>query len=483
MLKNYFKIVFRNLVKNKVYSLINIIGLAIGISTCIAIFLLVNFELSYEDFWKKKDQIYHITTVFKSKENTNYNDGLSSPIAAAAKAELPDFAKITAFQVFWTKVKILDKNNQKKYFSEPKWPVSKPDIIITETTYFDLFPHNWLIGSPETSLKEPFTVVLTESKMKKYFGNISPEMAIGKTVIYSDSMLTKVTGIVQDLPANTDMRANDFISFKTIESGSWRKAFQFDQWTNTNSGSQAFVELPKDANIAKLNKDLTDLVLRHLSKEDKLENTRSLALQSLSDMHFDTNFYGVLGRVVNMNTLYILMVIAVFLLLMATINFINLTTVQSFERSKEIGVRKLLGGNRASLIKQFLAETFIITITAVLIALVLIKPIFSLFSDFVPTELEFSFLQPKILLFLVFITVFTALFSGIYPAFIASNQTPNSILKGSILGGQVQNTFLRKLLIVFQFSIAQVFILGTLLMVSQSRFLLQKDLGIKKENL
>jgi putative ABC transport system permease protein len=482
MIRNYFKIAFRNLAKNKVYSLINIIGLAIGISSCLAIFLLVNFELSYENFWKKKDQIYHITSIFKAKEGINYNDGLSSPIAAAARAELPDFAKITAFQVFWTKVKIIGTNNVKKNFTEPNWPNSKPDIIITESSYFDLFPHHWLIGSPKTSLKEPFTVVLTETKMKKYFGNITPEMAIGKTVIYSDSMFTKVTGIVQVLPANTDLRANDFISFKTIESGSWRKTFQFDQWTNTNSGSQAFVELPKNANIPKLNKDLTRLVLSHLSKEDKLETTRGLTLQALSDMHFDTNYYGVLGRVVNMQTLYILMIIAAFLLIMATINFINLATVQSFERNKEIGVRKLLGGNRTSLIKQFLSETFLITLTAMLLAVLLLKPIFSLFSDFIPGELTYSFLQPNIFLFLAFITVFTALLSGLYPAFIASKLPPISTLKGAFLNGQTQNSFLRKLLIVFQFSIAQVFILGTVLMISQSRYLLQKDLGIKKEN-
>ncbi|HOY12802.1 MAG TPA: ABC transporter permease [Saprospiraceae bacterium] len=484
MIKNYFKIAWRNLIKNKVYTIINVLGLSIGIATSLAIYLLINFELSYENFWTHKNEIYKITSVFDYPEGVTYNEGISAPIPAVLRAELPDFEQLTALQIFWSDVRIPAINGEDQFFPEPNWPLVKPDIMVVDTNYFRVFPYEWIVGNPNFSLHKPNAVVLTESKMKQYFGDISPESVLGKQIIYSDSLTTIVTGIVKDLPQNTDMNGHDFISFSSIQSESWQSLFQFKQWTNTNSTSQAFVQLSNKKDISKYETEIRNIVKNHVDPNDKWNHLRKFDLQPLTKMHFNTAYEDmVMGRIVDMKTFYILFVVAIFILILAIINFINLSTAQSFKRGKEIGIRKLLGGQRNNLIFQFLTETFLLTVAAVCISAILIQPIFALFSDFLPGNLFFNYLDPKILFFLILLVAVTTLLAGVYPAFMSSRKNLVHNLKNSVVETDPKSLTFGKSLIVFQFAIAQIFIICTLVMFLQSDYLRNKDMGIQKDQI
>ena len=477
MFRNYLKIAIRNLLKNKIYSLINVVGLSIGISACLVIYLLVSFEFSYENFQPERANIYRITSGFKGLDGSfNQNAGISAPIPTSIRKELSGIEKITAFHCFWSGVSIPTGKQTKKIL-----PKDESDIIICEPEYFDIFTYEWLQGNPKTALHSPNEVVLTEQKVEQYFGKIPLEQAIGRKLYYQDSLVATVTGVVKSQPKNSDFTFNDFISFKSIEAKNWRKDFGLDEWTNTNSSSQAFVKLTKGTDAHKIDAQFPKFLLKHLDQKDQWNHGRSLQLQALTDVHFNTKLQGNYGRTVHLPTLYILIGVAIFLLLIATINFINLSTAQSINRVKEIGVRKVLGSSRKSLIFQFMTETFVITSVAVFFSVILVEPILWAYHDFIPPNLHFDVFQPQILGFLLTILIVTAIFSGLYPAWIISSYNPISSIKNQLPSGQSRAVFLRKSLITFQFTFSQIFILGTILVTAQSRFMLTKDMGFKKD--
>ena len=480
MLQNYLKIALRNLLKNKVYSFINVIGLAIGISACLVIYLIVSFELSYEDFQPEKDRIYRVISTFKSVENGSimYNCGLSAPMPKAIKDEFSGIEKLVAFHVFWAKVAIGNEAKAKK-FAMPEWQKSSPDIILCEPTYFDIFKYEWLIGNPKNILQNPNEVVLTDDRVMKYFGNIPLTDAVGKQIIYNDSLVVKVVGVVKSMPKNSDIVFQDFISYKTIEAKKWRGRFSLDQWTNTNGDSQAFIKLPNGTTPKNIEAQFPKFMAKHLSKEDN-DGNRVLKLQALTDIHYNTDIQNTFGRSAHLPTLYILMGVAAFLLLIAAINFINLATAQSINRVKEIGIRKVLGSSRRSLIVQFMCETFVITFAAVMLSIIIVEPIIWAYSDYIPKEVTFNLFQANIVYFLVGILFTTALLSGIYPAFVISAYNPVTSLKNMVSSGKSRTAFIRKGLITFQFTMSQIFILGTILVASQSKYMLNKDMGFKK---
>ena len=481
MLQNYLKIAFRNILRNKVFSFINILGLAMGISACLVIFLLVNFELSFDNFHPDYGRIYRITSGFKNPDGSAYyNAGLSGPMPFAIRRELTGLERIAAFHIFYPKVAVPNTTKNTKNALKI-YQKNNSEGIICEPEYFEIFKYEWLQGNPKTALKTPNKVVLTETEAKSYFGEMPLEQIMGTQLYFNDSLIVNITGIVKDLPKNSDFKFKIFISFKSIESKKWRKEFGLDEWTNTNGDSQAFVKLVKGTSQANINKQLIKFLDKHLDKKDEWSVGRSLSLQPLSDIHFNAEYGDSFSRQVHLPTLYALMGIAIFLLLIAAINFINLSTAQSIVRVKEIGVRKVLGSSRRSLIFQFLSETFVITSVAVLLSVLFVEPLLWAFSDFIPKTLTFNVLDPQILGFLVLITVITSLLSGLYPAWIISSYTPVASLKNQVINGQSRTVFLRKALIIFQFTASQVFILGTIIVASQSKFMLNKDMGFKKD--
>ena len=481
MLQNYLKIALRNLLRNKVYSFINILGLAIGVSACLVIFLLVSFELSFENFQPNRERIYRVTSGFRNADGSeNVDGGLSAPMPSAIRQDLTGIESLAACHVWYPRVII--PTDKKDIKNTPKvWRNDEAEVLICDPQYFQVFKYEWVQGNPKTALKSPNEVVLTIGKAEKYFGKIPLEQVMGKQLFYKDSLVATVTGIVKELPKNTDFKFQDFISFKSIEAKNWRKEFQLDEWTNTNSTSMCFVKLSEKSSVNSITAQLKIFLKKHLDQKDQWNIGRSLALQPLSDMHYNPEIGDNFSRQVHLPTLYALMGIAIFLLLIAAINFINLATDQSINRVKEIGVRKVLGGSRKSLIFQFMTETFVITAVAVFLSVLFVEPILWAFADFIPKELTFNLSDPKILIFLTLITFITSLLSGLYPAWIISSYTPVASLKNQVSNGSSRTAFLRKALITFQFTASQVFILGTIIVATQSKFMLNKDLGFKKD--
>jgi putative ABC transport system permease protein len=481
MLQNYLKIALRNLLRNKVYSFINVLGLAIGVSACLVIFLLVSFELSFENFQPDRERIYRVTSGFKMPDETTIlTSGVSAPMPAVIRQQLTGIESLTAFHNWNPKVTVPNDKQGDKNLSKT-WQTEESEVIICEPQYFQIFQYEWLLGNPKTALKMPNQVVLTEKKAEKYFGKIALSQVMGKQLYYNDSLVATVTGIVKTLPKNSDFRFEDFISYKTIEAKNWHNEFGLDEWANTNGSSQAFVKLTKGTAELNINRQLSKFLAKNLDKKDESNDGRSLVLQPLTDVHFNSEFQDSYSRQAHLPSLYVLMGIATFLLLIAAINFINLATAQSITRVKEIGVRKVLGSSRKNLIFQFFCETLVITSMAVLLSVLFVEPILWAFSDFIPRELTFNIFEPQILGFLVLITLITSILSGLYPAWVISSYTPVASLKNQVSVGSSRTVFLRKALITFQFAASQVFILGTICVGTQSKFMLNQNMGFKKD--
>ena len=478
MIRNYFKIARRNLARNKVYTIINVAGLALGISACLIIYLVASFELSFENFQPDKQRIYRIVCDMSSPLFGRQHAGtVPDPAPAAIREELSGFESVAFFCGYHASVTVPESSSKK--FDPAREGEERTDIVIAEPQYFNIFQYQWLAGNPATALMEPFKVVLTESKAYKYLGKLPLSDIIGKTLIYNDSLRLTISGIVKDLPRNTDLIFGDFISFATVRHSFLRNDFSLDGWGNFRRATQTFVKLPEGSDPARINAQFPAFIKKHLliSGGDRAD----FMLQPLSDVHFNHDYGDNYTRKAHMPTLYGLMGIALFILIIAAINFINLSTAQSIERAKEIGIRKVLGSKRSHLILQFLSETFILTLLAIILSLLLAGPLLATFQSFIPNGVSLHIFSASTLLFLLIIVTFTTLLAGLYPAIVLSASLPALSLKGRSMQTGNQRGYLRKGLIIFQFTISLVFIIGTLVIGSQIRFMLHKDMGFTKD--
>ena len=489
MLRNYFKIAIRALLKNKVYAAINVLGLSIGICACVVIYLLASFELNHDTFHADKERIYRVVShIGIGGGKTVMNNGVAAPLPWAAKREMTGVETVSAFHVKYIDRVFVPQGNGKTKTIETGmggWAADKMDFIAADPQYFKVFRYGWLAGNPAQSLAEPFKVVLTESRAKVYFGMLPLDKIIGRTLHYADfgdTVTVSVSGIVEDWKQNTDFHFTDFISFATLEKTNWKSNASLDQWTNTNSSSQMFVKLAQNTPVRRAEAQLNGIKDKNI-KEPADRKGRRFVLQPFADIHYNADFGGDYVRLAHLPTLYALMGVAGFLLLIAAINFINLATAQSARRAKEIGVRKVLGSSRMSLIFQFMSEAFLIVFCAVLLSLLAIDPVLSAFRDFIPAGVEFHLLRPEILLFTLAITVLATLLSGFYPALVLSSYLPVLSLKGQTNAKGSQKAYLRKTLIVFQFSISTAFIMATIIVGTQINFMLGKDMGFKKDEI
>lgn len=480
MLRNYFKIALRSLLRYKMHTGINIIGLAIGISACFTIFQIVKYETSFDKAHPEGDQIYRVYTQFSGMfEGTN--PGVCIPLGPAIDAEVTGIDLVAPIEkLYETNVAFRNANGTPKVFRAQK------TVAFMSPSYFHLFSsYNWLSGSPETSLIAPHQVVLTESKAKQYFGVKDATSIVGKELIYKDSLPVTVSGIVADLEQQSDLNFTDFISYSTLENSWMKKEVVMDNWTLFYDSSQLFIKKSKGAKEEDLTKQF-DTILASNRPENTSGWTTNFKLQPLSELHFNSELglFTDNQATAHRSTLYALMLIAGILLLIASFNFINLTTAQSMQRSKEVGVRKVLGGNRQSLILQFLGETLLLTILAAALSILLTQANFYYFKDFLPAEIVFQLLQPEILLFLVAIIIVVSLLSGFYPAFVLSSFLPTAALKKQLAGSSGGTSqWIRKGLIVLQFGITLVLIACTFLVVQQINYMLNKDLGFDKESI
>lgn len=477
MLRNYVKTSIRNLTKHKVSSLINLFGLTLGVTACLVIYLITNYELSYDTFHTDSDRIYRLVGESQyGKSGEKHPVGfIPNAVPGAIRKEIAGLETVAAFHNISSDVLIPNGKEKPTRFEGKK----HDEIIVVEPQYFDIFTYKWLAGNPKTALNEPFKLVLSERKARTYFGDLPLEKIIGKEVIYQDSVRVSVAGIVQGWAQPSDFVFTDFISFATIQASQLKRDIDLSQWTDIWSASQAFVKLPKGTSSDQLTAQFQRFGKIHFTKD--MELTFTPTLQPLSDLHFNDNYDDNYSRKAHLPTLYGLMAIAGFILLIAAINFINLSTAQSVQRAKETGIRKVMGSSRSNLIFQFLSETAFLTFVAVLISLVLVNPILAAFRSLTPQGLTFDLFSWQTLTFLGVVTVTTSLLSGFYPSWVLSSYVPALTLKGqtTLTGGQ--KGYLRKGLIVFQFTISLVFIIGTLMVSRQLNFMRNKDLGFSTD--
>jgi ABC-type antimicrobial peptide transport system permease subunit len=484
MIKNYFKIAWRNITRHKIYTTINVLGLALGICACITIYLVTKFDLSFDKFHPDGNRIYRI--VGEMQNDKGEKDFLNSviPDVAAFQNQIPGFEAKAGFIDYGEDVSIPDGDKSPKKFDNRIVGSYNTSTIITWPEYFDIFKYKWLIGDPQT-LSKPFEVVLTESRAKKYFGNIPLDQMIGKTVIYQDSLRVSVSGIIKDWTENTDFGYTDFISISTATHSFLKQRFNTEDWHSLQPhNSLVMVKLDKGVTANEVNKRFAAYIKDNV-KSQRPGTKLTMYLQPLSDIHFTKEFRrgddGDDFRKAYMPTLYSLMGVAVFILLIAAVNFINLSTAQSIQRAKEIGVRKVLGGNRKNITFQFLAETFVLTVLAAAIAVILVNPVLALFKDYIPEGIEFHIFNSSTLLFLFGVVIITTLFAGFYPARVLASYLPALSLKGAIPQTGTEKINLRKALIVFQFTISMVFIITAIIMGKQMNFMKSADKGFNSD--
>lgn len=479
MFTNYLKVALRNLLRHKASSLINVIGLSIGISASLVIYLIVHYEFSFDKFHRDGDRIFRVVSKIEFPDMTFRNSGVPAPTPKGVKETITGVADATHFLTMSdTKVSVLEIGK-----GTPNVFRKQRDIIYADNDYFKLFDYHWLAGSPSTSLAEPFQVVLTESRAHLYFPNIAPSEVISRHLTYDDSIAVTVSGVVKDLNEITDFTFREFISMGTIEHTGLKERWGWDVWGSINSASQLFVRLMPGVIPTRIEEQLAELRNKHRENNDKKDDTQHF-LQPLSDIHFNAEYGAFDTPQAHKPTLYGLLAIATFLLIIGCINFINLATAQAVQRAKEIGIRKTLGSSRRQLVMQFLGESFLLTLMAMILSIAIGEVLLDIFRDFIPAGVSYSsVLQPHVWIFLGLQVLAVTLLSGIYPALVLTRFQPASILRNQAFTGSTttRRAWLRKALTVAQFTIAQFLIIATIVVSKQILFSLNTDLGYRRD--
>ena len=473
MFKNYFKTAFRNFRKNKTTTAINILGLSIGISAALIIFMVVDYDFSFDKYEPGKERIYRAVTIGDGWKNA----GVPAPLHEVVESKITGIE--TAVPLFqyngWnTKVSVPQGNDK------PAQAFKKQDnIVFVQGNYFTLFPHEWITGNAKTSLNNPYNLVLAESRAALYFPGILPDQLIGKTVVFSDSIRTTITGIVKDLQHNSDFEYKEFISLSTISTSNLKPIYNWGEWNSINSNTQLILKLLPNTKPAQVAKQLAAVFKEHNADPEDAKTLHPL--QPLSAVHTDVDLEGK----VNKSTINNLILLAAFLLLLGAINFINLSTAHASKRAKEIGIRKTLGSKKSQLIAQFLSETFLLTLFTAILSVAITPLLIKAFTGFIPEGLQFNYIfnQPSVWIFLFMMIITVSIIAGLYPAFILTKFKPAMVLKNTVVtsAGTSRSALLRKSLIVFQFVIAQVFIIGMLVVNKQIHYSLQKNMGFRKD--
>lgn len=466
MLFNYFKIAWRNLRRNKSYSLINTIGLSIGIASCLLIFLFVQDELSYDRFHEKSDRIYRVFKSFDSDEYKGKTLYTSKLLGPTLQSELAGIASSVRISERWPEV-LVEKDNT-KYYEE--------NFFFADTTIFEIFDFTLTQGNPETALSRPFTVILSKEMANKFFGEENP---MGKSISvqgFWGADQYEVTGIMENTPSNSHISLNFLTSMETLRIKTPNSERSFNSWHH--SGGYTYVLLPQGVTAEDLADDLESFTKKHQGEE----RAKSLEykLQSITDIHLYSNFELEVEPTSDIRYVYIFSSIGLLILLIAGINYTNLATARSTDRAKEIGIRKTLGVGKSRLIIQFLSESLIFCFIATVIAIFLVKGILPYFNELVGKPLTFNLGSLLNLFLLVVATIIIGLFAGAYPAFMLSRFNPIEALRGASSARKKSN--LRKGLVVFQFSITIILIAGTFVIHRQLEHVKNKRLGLAEEH-
>ncbi len=465
MFKNYFKIAFRNLWRHRVFSGINILGLAVGMTACFLIFLYVRFEMSYDNMHSKADRTYRIICDIKTPTETMKAGGPSW--AVGPHLTMGDFPQVEA-SVRTTGDELLVRKGNVKF--------QEMNSLYADSSFFQIFDFKLIKGNPKTCLNEPLNIVFSESAVKKYFGNTDP---LGQTVLLTgDGFTAKVTGVMKDLPENSTIKADMLVSMNTIT----RKLNPTlnDQWGNY--GNTTYVLLRPGASAAAFTKQLPAFLEKMNGTEMKQMNMYpTLILEKLRDVYLRSTRDD--SKTGNIKNVYIFSIVAIFILLIACFNFINLTTARSSERAKEVGIRKVVGAGKQQLTRQFIGESIIVCLIAFLITLgaaAILLPSFNTLAGKTVSDGIFENWGFIGILFLASIAI--GFLAGIYPALVLSSFKPVAVLKGRFATG-TKGIRLRKILVVSQFTISIALIISVIIVYLQLNFMRQQDLGFSKDQM
>ena len=474
MIRNYLKIAWRNIAKNKVFSFINIAGLAIGLSCFTMIALYVVDELSYDRYNEKASRIYRINSEILFGGTDQKLAVCSDPMGATLKRDYPQVEQYVRF-----------------YTSDGPKRIKKDNVFITEfnvgnadSTLFDVFTLPAIAGNTKTALNEPNTVVITESMAKKYFGTTQ---AVGRTIETSDnnSTLYKVTAVIKDIPHNSHFNFDMFFSMDNVQYG-------FGNYLSQNF--QTYIVLKKGTDPNLFAKNFSAVIEKYIMPQakqfmkinsleefEKAGNKMEYTLMPLTAIHLHSDRVAELGTNNSIQYVYIFSVIAIFILLIACINFMNLSTARSSNRAKEVGIRKVLGTERKNLIRQFLTESTITAVISLVVSLLIAWLVLPFFNSISGKSLSLSQITSgSFLPFFLLLPLLVGLLAGSYPAFFLSSFKPISVLKGKFNAG-TKRSYLRSTLVVFQFAISIFLIIGTIVVYKQLNYIQTKKLGFNKD--
>jgi len=460
MFKNYFKTAWRNLRKNKVLTLINILGLTIGITVCLMIFIFIVNEFSHDNFHKDGARIYRVMRGFESEGKSRsvaYLSGMYGPaLENEFKGQVEEMIRVNQNDNLIT---IGDRS-----FHETK-------IINADSNFFSFFSFPLLKGNPKTALRDPHSIVLAETVAKKYFGNVDD--AMGKTVMMDKDLPLKVTGIAKDISSNSHLEFDIIVPLENYKDRSWMTVW-------SNNGIYTYVKLAPQITEAQIEKQLPAFMEKYMGSDmRKYGFNFTLSITPLKDVYLsDESFDGVKHG--DRTVVYIFLSIAALILLIACINFINLSTIRAAERSKEVGLRKVLGALRNNLIWQFISESVLLTLISCILSVGLLLLVMPWYNELLGYSLIASWSTPPVYLFLLGVILIAGFLAGSYPAFFLSAFSPIQALKGRLRLGKGGSSF-RQALVVVQFSISVFLIVGTIVITKQMSFIKNKQLGYNQE--
>jgi len=468
MIKNYFKIAFRFLAKNKTYSFINIAGLAVGTLCCLYIVLYVQDQYSYDRHHKDAGNIYRVTTTLQLSSGEKFNSAATSPpIAPAMKNDFADVKQFTRA------VSTINVNQHLLRYKDKTF--YEKDCVFVDSTFFNVFTYHFIYGNPANALLEPYSIVLLRPTADKLFGSDDP---VGKTIEIDNTYGKnnfKVTAVVDESLGKSHLHANMFITMNSGGLGEYVRTA--DTWAGGNFAN-SYVKLTPNANALALEKKLPAFLNKYGAQQMKqLGMEKVLHLQPITSIHTTAGYTVEMGKTVSPSFLYILLLIAALIQIIACINFMNLSTARASKRAKEVGVRKVAGAERSDLIKQFLSESFIICVISVLLALPLLALSLPYLNQVTQADIHLSLMgNYKVWIVLAGIIIVTGLIAGSYPAFYLSAFQAIKVIKGNFTN-HISAAGIRRSLVVFQFVLSIVLIAGIIVIYSQLNYIKNKDLG------
>ncbi len=468
MLKNYFKIAIRNIKRHKGYSFINISGLAIGMACCILILLYVTDELSYDKFHKKSDRIYRINAISSIGTTTRHYATIPPALATGLADSIPEIEGFT---------RLMDQDSIRGTVDGT--PVELTDSFFVDSDFFNIFTFEFVEGSPETAIENPNSVVITEETAARIFGD---ESAMEKTIELGRDRLVQVTGVLKNVPKNSHIQFNALLPFSFIRDregnpADFSRANYFCEW-------YAYLLLRDGTDIGDLENKMLAVVEEKWGDIYRERGTsRQYPLQNIKDLHLRSTSMHELGNPGDISTVYLFSAIALFVLLIACFNFINLSTARSASRAREVGMRKVFGSQKNQIIRQFLSESIIMSLIGLILGLLLVMLALPIFNGLAGKEFEAGQLLSSTVLFgLLGIIVITGIIAGSFPAFVLSAFDPVMVLKGK-LSSASKNTWFRKILVGVQFSISIFMIIGIVVIIRQLDYTKNMNLGFNKEQM